>query len=477
MLAINFLAMPAEEYVGDAMAVRVETTALLNRGKWSVPEEVATNLGDRGQYFFQNSSSGLWYPKYGVLNTLIYLPCLALAKLTTGSLTFESNTTYVLNLFNLLLSGATAWYLALLGRRYTKSAAIVWLFVLSCFYATFWWNYLRAQTFETYVTLFMVAFYYHFVSTHPGSLPSQSEEKRARCHLFLAATFLSLLCLCKTVYVILWPIALGLLVLFPAPSAKRSRLMGEIFCLAGPMLAAGTTILITNWARFGSPFSTGYTQWEAERQLFTLDMFPALGAFLFGKQRSVFLHFPVLIFALAGWPILFRKYRFDAIVALLLGVILLAVNSARPDWRGGACYGPRYLLPVLPLLSLPFVCFASWVSTQRSRLIKFGVGAVVAAALFYSSVLQIGVNSLPFFFCYDLRALRGNEHSVLNGYLYSHHFGTINIDFLRYARGMPSPLTNLAQNLEPFEFAELEQLKAEARLNYFWFPNSVEPKR
>ena len=96
VLAVNFLSMPAEEYPGDAHAVRVETTILLATGKWAIPSEIAENFGERGQYFYQNPN-GNWYPKYGTLNTLIYLPALWLERIVTGHLAIDSSSQIALS--------------------------------------------------------------------------------------------------------------------------------------------------------------------------------------------------------------------------------------------------------------------------------------------------------------------------------------------------------------------------------------------
>jgi hypothetical protein len=160
---VNFLSMPAEEYPGDAVSARIAAVALINTGKWAVPADRASTFGERGQYFYQNAS-GNWYSKYGILNMLLYVPILQLEKCVVGKLGDASNSRpFFLNLFNQVLSCATACYLVLIVRRYTRSVATVWIFILSAFYATFWWNYLRAQTFEIYVTLFMLGLYYHLV--------------------------------------------------------------------------------------------------------------------------------------------------------------------------------------------------------------------------------------------------------------------------------------------------------------------------
>jgi len=90
-----------------------------------------------------------------------------------------------------------------------------------------------------------------------------------------------------------------------------------------------------NWARFGSVLATGYGE-EATR--FT---------------TSPWVDAPPLLLALAGARALLRR-RPDAfwlVVGVATGPILLA--SAYYQWHGGGSWGPRLLLPILPLLLLP----------------------------------------------------------------------------------------------------------------------------
>ncbi|HXM74509.1 MAG TPA: glycosyltransferase family 39 protein [Chthoniobacterales bacterium] len=478
VLAVNFAAMPAEEYPGDASAVRLEAISLINSRQWAVPPDIVALAGARGQYFYQNAK-GAWYPKYGILNTLIYVPPLWFQKVVSGRLTFESDNTFCLNLFNLVLTGISATYLVLLARRYTKSMAVVWAFVIASFYSTFWWNYLRAQTFETYVTLFMLAFYYHFVSAWNCERPTQRNRQ-----LLIAAIYLGFLCLCKMVYVILLPAVIVFFALSKRPrfrsepvTTERDKLASQLLFFWLPLSIFVCILLAANWYKFGSPLNTGYLQWERETQPFTANLVPALRGFIFSKQWSIFLHFPVLLFALIGWPIFFKKYKSEAMLVAGLGTVLLLANSAFTNWKGEACYGPRYLLPVLPLLSLPFLQAAGWMSALPSKIMKGLIYAMVVSSLTYSFLLQVGVNSLPFLFWYDLYALPENRtSSPAFDYLRSHHFGTINIDFIRYAAGRPSRFhCDYVARLEPSEFVSLEGLKAETRCNYYWFPNPVEP--
>jgi Dolichyl-phosphate-mannose-protein mannosyltransferase len=466
---INFVTMPAEEYFGDGIAVRVETVGLITSGRWSVPSEIAHEWGEPGQYFYENAE-GAFYPKYGILNTLTFVPALWIEKIVSGNLSLYSDNLVSLNLFNIVLSCASAIYLSLLARRFTQSKLAMSIFVVASLYCTFWWNYLRAQTLEIYLTLFFIAFYYHFVS----ALSSEKRTLRNQ-QFFIAAILLGLLCLSKTVFLVFVPVA----ALFFAldQSRTRERRLGDNLAFWWlPLSIFIVVLLTTNWLKFGSPFASGYTQWGQESHPFTLNIWPGIVGLVVGKQGSAFLHFPVLLPGMIGWPIFFKKHRREAQLMLMFAAVWFLVTAAFTNWKGASCYGPRYLLPMLPLLTLPFLNFLDWVRTLTSRTWKLIVEIAVGVVLSYSLLLQIGVNSLPFFFCYDLAEIvTEHPHGRAALYLKSHHFGTINLDFLQYASGRRSRFqTDFMGQLTFDEFVTVEGLIAEMKLNYFWFNKSPE---
>jgi hypothetical protein len=478
VVLVNFLTMPAEEYAGDAASVRIAAITLINTGKWAVPPEQASIFGERGQYFYQNAS-GNWYSKYGILNMLLYVPILQLQKCVMGKLVDAS--TFFLNLFNLVLSGATALYLVLIVRRYTRSTATVWIFVLSALYATFWWNYLRAQTFEIYVTLFMLGLYYHLVSALDRE--RDAVDRLGNSHLLAAGIFLGALCLSKNVYMILLPMVAGLFAHAQFRSSAEAdgverhhrRLSCYVLWFWLPLGLLLCLMLGSNAYRFDSPFNTGYTQWVQESHLFSRDIIPALAGFLFSKQRSIFLNFPLMIFALPGWLAFARQHRFDAITALLFGAVLLVINSAFRNWQGDSCYGPRYLLPAAPILSLPFIQVLGWLARSPDKIFKLAIRSVIFGALLYSLALQVEVNTLPFFFWYDLKGtLEDRRLGQPNDYLNSHHFGTINGDYLIYLKCGSSPFKDqVISHLTSDEEDNLDGLEDSATSNYYWFRHLV----
>lgn len=116
-------------------------------------------------------------------------------------------------------------------------------------------------------------------------------------------------------------------------------------------------------AAFGSPFSFGY-------QYVALPFFqekmgggffgigpPDLrvaGSLLFGPYRGLFFACPVLLPAVAGLALLLRdeRRRLEALGALLVLVVYVALNAGYSTWHGGWAIGPRHLVIAIPLLAL-----------------------------------------------------------------------------------------------------------------------------
>lgn len=181
--------MPKEEYIADPMAVRCETVSLINNGSLAIPSLVAQSFGERGQFFVENVTKEKWYCKYGILNSLMYLPVLFIQKWHEGTLEYFSPTRVIyLNAFNLLLAIASAIYLFLIASRYTERSIVAFLFVVAALYTTYWWNYLRGQNSEIYQVLFMLGFYYHLVRSCDGF---KSRQHEALAGLFFSGHLLS----------------------------------------------------------------------------------------------------------------------------------------------------------------------------------------------------------------------------------------------------------------------------------------------
>jgi hypothetical protein len=136
--------------------------------------------------------------------------------------------------------------------------------------------------------------------------------------------------------------------------------------IVGGLIPVGI-LLAYNALCFGNPLSIGYQHlkdpffqesmgqglmgihWPQSGNLFYLTVHPAMG---------LFWQSPVLIMALVGMYFMFqvKQYRVEALIVTIAFLGFLLINSGYYLWWGGWSFGPRHLIPAIPLLCLP-LCF------------------------------------------------------------------------------------------------------------------------
>ena len=468
VLIVGLIAMPAEECPGDAMAVRVETVHLLENGSFGVSAETATKYwGDKGMFFDLNENTGKWYPKYGIMNTLIYVPALAVEKLVNGKIHQVSSPLrlILLNLHNILLSLLCAALFYFLARLFTNHSMVAAAYTLVIIYTTFCWYYFRAQIFEIHTLLFLTWSLYLFIRSYREICKNDSDSiRKLKSLLFLGGILVGLLMLSKTVYVVVAALLFVGWVLIPDLRKNLFTKKGLIYFT--PIVLAGVIILICNHLRFGSAFNTGYSQWVAESRPMSGDIFRGIAGYLFDTQWGIFSCFPILLVSLFYWRKFFRHYRVEASAILAVGLVLLLINSCFINWRGLWSYGPRYLLPILPALSLPAIYLCEGFNSIPSKLKKsLCISALIVASL-YTASLQELVNRLPFYAWYQLKDKLSTKHSCqLEWYIYSTPFWQINKDIISYRGGKSTPLNSL---LAAKEFTDAGECIKNLNLNYYW---------
>ena len=106
---------------------------------------------------------------------------------------------------------------------------------------------------------------------------------------------------------------------------------------------------LDQYAKFGTIRSVGnYATLRNHNPLLV-----GLYGFLFSPGESIFLFTPLLV--LAPWTLhrLFRRYPMEVVFILVQTGFYLFFYSKFDDWHGLWCFGPRYLVPLVPLLLLP----------------------------------------------------------------------------------------------------------------------------
>jgi hypothetical protein len=127
------------------------------------------------------------------------------------------------------------------------------------------------------------------------------------------------------------------------------------------------------WRCFGSPFRTAveastFTQKGLLFGVLRLPSIEALYGITLSPYRGLFFTSPVLLFAFAGAAAMARRReaRPELIAVAAITVTYFMVIAAFNGWNGGWAFGPRYVLPVVPLLGIPMLYRpprALWIAT------------------------------------------------------------------------------------------------------------------
>jgi hypothetical protein len=161
--------------------------------------------------------------------------------------------------------------------------------------------------------------------------------------------------------------------------------------LGGAVPLGGLCLL--NWTYFGEPFLGGYAtdNWAESPPLWI-----GLSGLLIAPSRGVFVYSPALLLLPLGVALLRRRESpwYPArglLLAWLTASIATLIFYARwYDWRGGWCYGPRFLCETMPILCLLFALGYSglrpgWPRRSASGLVAASVAIHLLGVFGYSA--------------------------------------------------------------------------------------------
>ncbi len=411
-LALFLLTMPAFLYPGDSYMSRAEAEWLLRSGRWGIPvervdETLVEYLEVPGQYAVYRPRKNDYVSKFGVAYTLLSLIPVQIVLLLRDAVDFQDPGRLTAVVFALYQGVLLAIGLLYLFRFVRRIGAGPWLAAAFCFFsvfATYNWYYLRSTTHEALQWPWALAFFWHLITA------VRPDSRISRGHLSAAMFFLLVLVMCRPVYLIWLPVvwiavfvsgvqkmhsgnAAGMesqpqCVCKIIKQAVRKHWPAEWLLLSGASFLLLLVLLSFQALKFGSPFASGYGVWMTADGVrhdhfglgYLLDSLPAFWLSL--GRSSVWSHYPLLIPAVPGWLLFWRRQRWNAVMILLLSVPMALVIACFSQWHGIFGDGPRYLLPVLPLLSLPAVAAAQAVfAWKKSYLKSLGITFVCMAAI------------------------------------------------------------------------------------------------
>lgn len=242
--------------------------------------------------------------------------------------------------FDVFVIAAIAGVLFLLVRQlgYSERTAV---FIGAIFaFSTFAWGHSRIinpEPLQTFFTLLAVL------------LTLRSTTKSA----FASGCAIGCALLVKITAVVALP---ALLIPLRSRKASTSSFARATTAFVLPILCALSLYAFYNYARFGNLFATGYNISGRAAELGGNGIGnPVIGLFglILSSGRGLIWYAPSVLAASVGYARFFREQKRASICSLLLIGTWLAIHACYQGWDSGWGWGPRYLLPVLPLLLLP----------------------------------------------------------------------------------------------------------------------------
>ena len=163
------------------------------------------------------------------------------------------------------------------------------------------------------------------------------------------------------------PIGLGYYLL----SQRHAGLWRNVRALLWPLLGAlpGLLVLLAhNYVKTGHPLHTGYQ--SGQLGLFDGSLLAGLFGLLLSPGKGLLWFSPTLWLSVLGLGLALRTQRSLTWLVLLTAGVVTAISAKYPVWHGGYCFGPRYLVPLIPMLSwLAVPQLVEWWQHQRRRLV------------------------------------------------------------------------------------------------------------
>jgi len=151
--------------------------------------------------------------------------------------------------------------------------------------------------------------------------------------------------------------------------------------MAIPLAASGGLLLVFNWVFFGSP-------WRPPQPFITGNLIEGIRGLLVSRGHGLFVFAPVAVIAMLAWPLAIRKRPRESYIigsGFLLYFLLMAAYSI---WHGGECYGPRYLVPVIPLFMVPLGLALAW-ALRCSRPALLGITLICGLSLWLNLIAAV----------------------------------------------------------------------------------------
>ncbi|HUP27943.1 MAG TPA: hypothetical protein VM409_05865 [Chloroflexia bacterium] len=315
------------------------------------------------------------WTKYGFGESLISVPFYLLGKLAALSGgDAEQIERFAVSMTNLPVTALTCLLLYLGSRRFASSGVAV-MVAATYLLSTMALNYARTYFSEPAgAALLLLATLL--------ILPGAQNAAPTRKHLLAAGACLGAMILFKPAFLCYWPVAILAVAWqaarepvagsYPSKIAWIRHIVSKLAYLGAGLIAAGAIQLGYNYLRYHD-VANGLLRTGYEREPgFSTPLQEGLFGLLLSPGKSLLLYAPVVLLAPVGLWLMYRKHgtegKLIALIIVAQALVGLGFNARWWAWTGNFAWGPRLILPVLPLVVLPLAAIGAFALERRPEL-------------------------------------------------------------------------------------------------------------
>jgi hypothetical protein len=375
LFALYLLSYSGRFHTSDGLATFAMSDSLVRHG-WFDIDQIRWIAEQQGGF----GPDGRAYAAKGLMTALVAAPLAWLGRHVPWW-----GETHTALLLNPLVIALTGWLLFAFVRQWGYRRRTALLTALLFGTATLAWPYSKTLLSEPLTGLGLLAALYLLV---------RFRQQGRIADVFGAGVALACALVARPASGITWPTFAALLLFFtlrrdsPAQrlrgisAATLARTLPAAFAFAAPLALGVLTVLGYNVARFGSPLQTGYTG----VQRFSTPLLIGLAGLTISPGRSLFLYAPVLLGVFPAFRHLWHRHRPELLAVLAIGASYLLFYGRWFMWHGGVAWGPRTLVPTVPLLALLLAPLLDGPSRGGHRALGTLVGVSIAVQVLGISV-------------------------------------------------------------------------------------------
>lgn len=374
---IYILLGPGKISTSDSLRMFHVTKSIVEHGTAEIPAEHVDGTSVQGV-------DGRYYSNYGILKSLVNVPayyCGVKVSEWWPRFPKENTTQFFVSQINPIISSGVAVALfslcCILGlsRRMGVFVSLVYGFASIAF------PYAKDDMSEPLATWMLILGFNEAIRFEKGAGSS---------HAIVSALFFGLSVATRHVLATA-PILVGMGLIYSFFRNRRPSKEGLLWYFG---ILGSTAILLGwfNYIRFGSFTDTGYNKYLGGHSGFNFTnlsaMLNAFAALVLSPGRGILFYMPYLIVAPLGFCAVFRSNRFaTSMMVLAFGANFFVVSGFK-YFDGAWSWGPRLLLPFLPLL-YPFFGEALAGLAQHQILKRFVLTACFVAFLVNTTAVVV----------------------------------------------------------------------------------------